>query len=452
MELTSFTLVKSALRSRWPQFILFAVLLVGFLLAIAAGFAGTPVGSRNFGIVFTWIAWWAILILVAVPLFGRGWCAVCPIPLAGEWLQRGRMLGPQEQGHGITLNRRWPKRLRNIWMQNAAFVLVALFSSVILTTPLVSAAVLAGMLFLAIGLSMVFERRAFCRYLCPVSGFIGLYSQAAPLELRVIDRSVCASCQSKACYHGSQAGYGCPWGVFPGGLSKNTSCGLCMECLRTCPSDNISLHTRPFGADVIKPGGRRMDEAFKAFIMLGAAIIYAAVLLGPWGGLKTAAYQIGTPAWFGYAAAFLLFIFIILPLLFLAAVKLGQRLSLSREPWRKAFTTHSYALVPLGLLAWVAFSLSFVFTNASYIGISLSDPFGWGWDLFGTARLEWTPYLVDLLPLLQTGALILGLVWSVHTAAKLAAETRKDRSVLLQALPVAGFSVLVTFALMFLLL
>ena len=56
MELTRFTLVKSALRSRWPQFILFAVLLVGFLLAIAAGFVGTPVNNRNFGIVFTWIA------------------------------------------------------------------------------------------------------------------------------------------------------------------------------------------------------------------------------------------------------------------------------------------------------------------------------------------------------------------------------------------------------------
>jgi polyferredoxin len=452
MELTRFPLVKSVLRSRWPQFILFALFLAGFLLAIAAGFVGTPVGSRNFGIVFTWIAWWGILILVAVPLFGRGWCAVCPIPLAGDWLQRGKLLGPGEGSKGISLNHRWPKRLRNIWMQNISFVLVALFSSVILTMPLVSGAVLVGMLFTAISLSMVFERRAFCRYLCPVSGFIGLYAQTAPVELRIVNKSVCVSCEGKPCYNGSQDGYGCPWGVFPGGLSKNTSCGLCMECLRTCPSDNISLRTRPFGADVIKPGGRRMDEAFKAFIMLGAAIIYAAVLLGPWGELKSAAYQIGTAAWFGYAAAFLLFIFIILPLLFLGAVKLGQRLSLSREPWRKAFTTHSYALVPLGLLAWVAFSLSFVFTNASYIGISLSDPFGWGWNLFGTAGLEWTPYLLDLLPFMQTGALILGLVWSVYTAAKLSTETRKGGSAALQTLPVASFSVLVTFALMYLLL
>ena len=59
----------------------FFVMLVGFLFAILSGLIGTPVGNRNFGIVFVWIAWWALLILIAVPLLGRGWCSICPIPL-----------------------------------------------------------------------------------------------------------------------------------------------------------------------------------------------------------------------------------------------------------------------------------------------------------------------------------------------------------------------------------
>ena len=75
-------------------------------------------------------------------------------------------------------------------------------------------------LLVAIGASLVFERRAFCRYLCPVGGFIGLYSQSAPLELRVVDASVCASHTEKTCYTGSSQGYGCPWQVFPGGLGQ----------------------------------------------------------------------------------------------------------------------------------------------------------------------------------------------------------------------------------------
>jgi len=451
MELTRSPLLKAALKFRWPQFILFALMLTGFLLAILSGFIGTPVGSRNFGIVFTWIAWWAVLILVAVPFLGRGWCAVCPIPLPGEWLQRGKLLGPGETGSGSGMNRRWPNKLRNIWLQNVTFTLAALFSSVILTTPVVSSVVLAAMLFLALGLALVFERRTFCRYLCPVSGFIGLYAQTAPIELRVKDKSVCAACVGKPCYNGNASGYGCPWDVFPGGLAKNTSCGLCLECLRACPYDNIAINTRPFGADLHKPAGRRMDEAFKAFIMLGAALVYAAVLLGQWGGLKAAAYAVGTLPWLGYAAAFLIFIFGLLPALFLLAVSAGRFLSRNPATPRQVFVSFSYSLVPLGLTAWVAFSLSFVLTNASYILVALSDPFGWGWDLFGTAGQAWIPYLTNVLPFLQVGILVAGLVWSVRTALKIAAESLAGRKVLFQSAPVALFSLAVTAGLLFLL-
>ena len=451
MELTRSPLLKSTLKTRWPQFILFALMLTGFLLSILSGFIGTPVGSRNFGIVFTWIAWWAVLILVAVPFLGRGWCAVCPIPLPGEWLQRGQLLGPRETGSGSGMNRRWPNKLRNIWLQNVTFTLVALFSSVILTTPVVSSIVLAAMLFLALGLSLVFERRTFCRYLCPVSGFIGLYSQTAPLELRVKDKSVCSTCEGKPCYNGNAAGYGCPWDVFPGGLAKNTFCGLCLECLRTCPHDNIAVNLRPFSADLHKPAGRRMDEAFKAFIMLGAALVYAAVLLGPWGGWKAAAYVVGTLPWLGYAAAFLGFVFGLLPTLFLLAVSTGRLLSGNSATPRQVFVSFSYALVPLGLTAWVSFSLSFVLTNAAYILAALSDPFGWGWNLFGTAGQAWTPYMSNLLPFLQVGMLLAGLAWSVRTALKIAAESLAGRRMLFQSAPVVLFCLAVTTGLLVLL-
>ena len=303
IELTRSPFIKSVLKSRYPQLAVFIVMLVGYIFAILAGLIGTPVGSHNFSIVFVWIAWWAILILVAVPFFGRGWCAVCPIPLPGEWLQRGAVLSPPDR-RPKWLNLRVPKMFRNIWLQNISFLLLALFSSVLLTTPNITGIVLAAMLFAVAGLSTIFERRAFCRYLCPVGGFIGLYSQTAPIELRIKDKQVCVTCEGKPCYNGSQVGYGCPWDAFPGGLTKNTYCGLCMECVRACPHDNIAVNLRPFSADLAKPS-TRMDEAFKAFIMLGSAMIYAGVLLGPWGAFKDAAYNVGSSAWFVYAVAFL---------------------------------------------------------------------------------------------------------------------------------------------------
>src|SRR6266536_5028948 len=130
IELTRNRFLKSILKNRYPQLAVFIVMLMGYIFAILAGLIGTPVGSHHFSIVFVWIAWWAILILVAVPFFGRGWCAVCPIPLPGEWLQRGAVLNPPDK-KPKWFNRRWPRIFRNIWLQNISFLLLALFSSVL---------------------------------------------------------------------------------------------------------------------------------------------------------------------------------------------------------------------------------------------------------------------------------------------------------------------------------
>jgi hypothetical protein len=68
LDLAGLPVVKPMLRSRWPQLLVTVLALGGLVLAIVAGLSGTPVGNRNFSIVVVWIAWWALLILVAVPL------------------------------------------------------------------------------------------------------------------------------------------------------------------------------------------------------------------------------------------------------------------------------------------------------------------------------------------------------------------------------------------------
>jgi hypothetical protein len=210
-----------------------------------------------------------------------------------------------------------------------------------------------------------------------------------------------------------------------------------MECLRTCPYDNIAVNARPFSADLAKPS-TRMDEAFKAFIMMGAAMIYAAIFLGPWGNLKLAAYSVGSLAWFGYSAAFLAIIFGLLPALFLGVVGAGKALTKAAMALKKSFIAFATALVPLGLMFWVAFSLSFVLTNAAYIFSTISDPLGWGWNLFGTATLAWHPYLTGLLLPLQTLVLVAGLLWTGRTAQKVGTEVK------ISPIPVIIFSTLIT--------
>ena len=421
--LSEIPVVKSVLRSRWLQWSLTALTLSFFVLAIIAGLAGTPAGSRNFGIVFVWIVWWALLILLLIPFAGRLWCGICPIPAPGEWLQRRALVQPRPGGRLYTLGKKWPKMFRNIWLQNAGFLGVALFSSVILTTPAATALVLLGFMIVAIGTSLVFERRTFCRYLCPVGGFIGLYSQVAPVELRVKDTAVCASHTEKTCYTGSDEGYGCPWLLFPGGLTNNSYCGLCTECLKTCTRDNIAIFVRRPGADLLKTTGHKLDEAYKGLIMLACAFIYSAVLIGPWGVLKETARAVGTPGWFAYAGIFLALNLAILPGLFWLFVRGGQWVGQpAKTPTRKLFSDYAAVLVPLGLTAWVAFSLSFVLINFSYAWSVLSDPLGWGWNLLGTADLTWTPYIPGLVPYLQVPVLLIGLTAAIAQALRTARQ------------------------------
>lgn len=214
-----------------------------------------------------------------------------------------------------------------------------------------------------------------------------------------------------------------------------------MECIRTCPHDNIAINLRPFSADLAKPLAR-IDEAFKAFIMLASAMIYAGVLLGPWGTLKDAAYNVGTSAWLIYAIIFLAIIFAVLPGFF----AFGILKTKSALPLKQRFASFATALIPLGLMFWVAFSLSFVLTNASYILASLSDPLGLGWNLFGTASTAWKPMLTSILAPAQTLALVGGLIWSARTAQKAANEIKSS------SIPVITFCFIVTLVMLWLLL
>jgi len=433
-ELTRWPVVRALLRERALNWLLMTVALVGFLLAITAGVLGTTTGSANFGIVFVWIVWWGLLMEVLLPLGGRLWCLVCPIPAPGEWLQRGSLVEPSRDGgppdvvesretrstaahDGFWRARRWPKALRGIWLQNAGFLAVALFSTVILTRPAVTGWVLLAFLAAAVGLALVFERRVFCRYVCPVGGFIGLYSLAAPLELRVRDPLICQDHRSKDCFVGNASGYGCPWLERPWAMDRNAYCGLCGECLRTCPQDNVAVNVRAPGADLLVASGWRLDEAYKAFIMLGSAAIYPVVFLGPWGWLKGWANLDTVPGFAAYALAFLGLNLVAVPAAHLGAAAVTRWVAgLSQVPLRRLFVALAYSLVPMGLAAWMAFTASLVLANISYALPVLSDPFGWGWNLLGTRDMAWRPLLTGWVPPLQAVLLLAGLVASVVTA------------------------------------
>ncbi len=416
---------------RWFQFAVVLPNLLVFLLFLAAGLFGTPVGNRNIIIIFVWILWWFLLITAMVPFASRIWCTVCPFPFFGEWMQRRalvavRAVDPKKAkgGPGTLIGRnryfgrnlRWPKKLSNIWLQNIGFLMLCTFSVFFLTRPVVSAAVLGGLILVATALHLIYRQRAFCAYICPVSGFLSLFSMASTLEVRSKDSDVCLTCKDKGCLAGNDRGWGCSWFMYPSKMERNNYCGLCMECIKTCPHQNIALNLRPFCSDTRLKG---LDEAWKAFIMLTLALAYSAIYLGPWGTLKDWANPTEAGSWGAflvYAAGLWGLALLLVPGLYFLAVAAGHQLAGDKDtPLREVFLDSVYPLVPLGLLAWVAFSLPLLLVNGSYILMVLSDPFGWGWDLFGTAHLAWTPMAPHWAPYLQVPLLLIGLGFALKT-------------------------------------
>jgi hypothetical protein len=221
-----------------------------------------------------------------------------------------------------------------------------------------------------------------------------------------------------------------------------------MECLRVCPKDNIAINLRPWGSDLGPKTKHRLDETFLGLVMLACALIDSAVFLGPWGQLKSAAYSIGSEPWLVFAGSFLGIALGVLPGLYGLAVWAGQKLGGTKIALGQALARQGQALIPLGLLAWIAFTISFAFTKFSYVLPVLSDPFGWGWNLFRTAGTAWVGENTYFSLYLQVVILAVGLLWSSRVTLRVNAVG----SSLKKSAPLILFNSLFTLSMLWLLI
>ena len=95
--------------------------------------------------------------------------------------------------------------------------------------------------------------------------------------------------------------------------------------------------------------------------------------------------------------------------------------SMKRKKKLKYFTILSYSTLPLGMAAWISFTLSFALTNIPIIIANLSDPLGWGWELFSAPELDaFSKLAFSMIPSGQALVLVVGFVISVNSLLKIA--------------------------------
>jgi len=319
-------------RSRWYLPLFQIPTLLVFVAILYFGFRGPLDSSRNPATVLTWLIWWPGLVLLIL-LLGRIWCLMCPFGSLGDALQRR-----------WSMNLKFPRPLHNLWGQILIFQALtwAFLYWQIDANPRATAWLLAALALAAMAAAALFERRSFCRYLCPIGGLIGLYSTVSPLELRVKSREVCRLHHGRDCVTGNERGRACPMLEYPGNMDRNVYCNFCLECVKACPLDNLRLSLRPPGQDLWTTARRHADETAAVATLWGITLLEA-LLMARWGG---------RPGLISYTALYL-GTTMGLPLSLLgAAAFLG-----GGEQWKEGLKKLGYMLVPLGLAMHLAHNL-----------------------------------------------------------------------------------------------
>ncbi|VVB90139.1 4Fe-4S binding domain protein [uncultured archaeon] len=411
-DLLQHNVMASFFKNRKTQFLfqLPAVLLL--VIVVFAGFFGIQSSNNSFATISIWVIWWSLLI-ISLALVGRIWCLMCPFGAIGDWLQRRTFY--KKIKDPFSLNRKCPAKFRNLSLAAVFFLVItwADFQFNLVNSPLNTAYFIVALLGLIVIISILFERRSFCRYVCPITGLIGLYSMFAPFELRAKEKETCKTCKEKYCISGNENGYPCPVFEYPGTMEKNTHCILCTECAKTCHRNNISFNIRSFAGDFLTMTKTRTDEALFILLLLGITLFQALIMIRPWAGFSRD-LMVYTGASYD-TVRFILFISAAVSPVLIYSIAIGtSKIFNQRIIFKDLFASYAYSIIPLGLMMHLSHNIRHLLEEGTWIIPVLSDPFGFGWDLFGTSGYMPAPLLnSNNILLLQWLLVFIGLGFSV---------------------------------------
>jgi ferredoxin len=306
-----------------------------------------------------------------------------------------------------------------------------------------TAALIIVLAIAAVVTGLIFQRRSFCRYLCPITGLQGLYSMLSPIELRAADRNLCRQDCAQACYRGTATVGGCPMVEFPATMERNNYCNYCFQCVKACPQDNWLLRLRTFGKDLWASSHRSAGEAYLAFVLVGVTTVVTAQMLPIWAPLVAALSKAipdsirvtMRPVIYLTLTESVIFFsvsLIAVPLLGLAAAWIANRFAPASAPRTKhIWVRFAYMFVPVGLAMHLAHNFSHIlFEGKSIVAATQSalnrfTPWTLGEPVWKISPLV-SP---DVVSFLQLFFVLGGLVLSIIAGYRLAWNYRDSERI-----------------------
>lgn len=422
-DLLTVPIVGPFLRARAARRCWQAVLLLIALAVIADGLLGPQANFLNLAGVLPWTYARGLLIVILL-VAGNFFCMACPFRLFRE---SGRRLGWRQ--------RAWPRALRTKWFGVGLLVLFFWAYEVfaLWDKPIWTAWLIINYFLAAFAIDAVFRGASFCKHVCPIGQFQFVTSLVSPLEVKVREAGVCATCQTHDCLRGNERQRGCEMGLHLPQKAGNLDCTFCLDCVRACPHDNIGLLAVAPGMTVVEDLprsslgrlSRRPDVAALALVLVFAAFTNAALMTAPLVSMQD--YFVVR---FGLASPLPVTSILLLLALVLAPATLAWlAVHASRTTSHLAVTAGELAgrfapaLIPLGAAMWAGHFLFHLITGWGSAGPSVRRALGdLGWHLPETSQREsvspW--FSADALHILETILLDAGLLLTLYLMWRIA--------------------------------
>ena len=317
------------------------------LLSIYLGFFGSPAASANIAPILVFGFWEPIFVLCTF-LGARAWCGICPIGGMSAVISR-------RAGLGLKV----PASIKKSGVFLIGFGIIVIFwaesAFEMLHSPRATAVLVFSIVMLAAITSLIYERRTWCRYLCPLGGLAGILSTSSVVELRS-NYGVCTNdCKKHGCYIGTADSEGCPMFEAPFQLKSNLYCVLCGKCVKACEHRSPMLNLRLPGYELYSAGAPDIALVWLATILIGTQLFRGLERAGVFGA------QLGHETWWTASFIFVLTAGAGFTVFF---SRVAGRLVFGRSPdYHQNAQLIIYSLIPLAVAFEMAFHLGRLLTD-----------------------------------------------------------------------------------------